>query len=202
MMRIIDISRSLSGDLKSWPGDTAFEFGLPVRRGPKVNVNVGAFRCSTHAGTHADAPFHYSDSATTVDQLSLGLFFGEAEVIDARGSGRIEFTGSSRTPERVLFRTDGWLDTHNFPSSVPTLTDEAITNLRNAGVRLVGVDVPSVDEIDSHSLPNHLALQEAGITIVESLWLKGIDAGRYTFAGFPLNITGADAAPVRAVLIV
>jgi arylformamidase len=149
-----------------------------------------------------DAPFHFSDSATTMDHLSLDLFYGEAEVFDARGSDCIEFTGSKRTPGRVLFRTDAWLEREKFPSSVPTLTDKAIENLKNAGVRLIGVDVPSVDQIDSKDLPRHLALQEAGITIVESLWLEGIDAGRYTFAGFPLNIIGADAAPVRAVLMV
>ena len=72
--------------------------------------------------------------------------------------------------------------------------------LKARGVRLLGVDVPSVDPIESKDLHNHHALAEAGITIVESLDLSHVEEGRYHFAGLPLKIAGGDAAPLRAIL--
>jgi len=49
-------------------------------------------------------------------------------------------------------------------------------------------------------LHNHYALGRAGIAIVESLDLSGVEPGMYNFAAFPLKIAGGDGAPVRAVL--
>jgi arylformamidase len=68
-------------------------------------------------------------------------------------------------------------------------------------VVLLGVDVPSVDELDSKDLPIHRALYQAGITILESLFLADVTPGSYILAAFPLLISGGDAAPARAVLI-
>ena len=65
---------------------------------------------------------------------------------------------------------------------------------------LLGVDLPSVDEIDSKSLQNHNALAQAGLAIVESLDLSDVLPGIYNFAALPLKIAGADGAPARAVL--
>ena len=73
--------------------------------------------------------------------------------------------------------------------------------LRLERVVLVGVDVPSVDELDSKTLDNHHALGRAGVTIVEGLWLDGVAAGRYEFVGLPLKLTRSDGSPLRAVLL-
>ena len=72
--------------------------------------------------------------------------------------------------------------------------------LQEKGVRLLGLDLPSVDLIDAKVLQNHHALGRAGIWIVESLDLSEVAAGLYDFAAFPLKISGGDGAPVRAVL--
>jgi arylformamidase len=68
---LIDISRQLSKSTAHWPGDSPFDFGLPVRRESGNGINVGAFSASTHFGTHLDAPFHFTDSTETIDQLVL-----------------------------------------------------------------------------------------------------------------------------------
>jgi arylformamidase len=67
-------------------------------------------------------------------------------------------------------------------------------------VKLLGLDVPSVDHIEAKVLTNHHALAAAGIAIVESLDLSQVEAGIYHFCALPLRIAGGDAAPVRAVL--
>jgi arylformamidase len=70
----------------------------------------------------------------------------------------------------------------------------------NRGVKLLGLDLPSVDAIDSKDLRNHHALAAADIAIVEGLDLGEAEAGAYLLAALPLKIVGADGAPVRAIL--
>jgi len=65
---------------------------------------------------------------------------------------------------------------------------------------LLGLDLPSVDSIDSKILQTHHALARSGIVIVESLDLAAVEPGIYKFAAVPLKIAGGDAAPVRAIL--
>ena len=72
--------------------------------------------------------------------------------------------------------------------------------LASCGVRLVGLDVPSVDRLQSKDLPIHHALAAAGIHILESLDLRQITPGRYQLIALPLRLDGADGSPVRAVL--
>jgi arylformamidase len=72
--------------------------------------------------------------------------------------------------------------------------------LQKNGVKLLGLDLPSMDEIDSKSLQNHHALARAGVAIVESLDLSEVAAGMYNLAALPLKIAGGDGAPMRAVL--
>jgi arylformamidase len=72
--------------------------------------------------------------------------------------------------------------------------------LHQQGVVLLGLDVPSVDDLDSKALPNHHALCSHGITILEGLNLITAPEGRYELLALPMRIVGADGAPVRAIL--
>ena len=202
MSVLIDISRPLATSTAHWPGDTPFDFSLPVRRQSGNGINVGAFSASTHFGTHLDAPFHFTDSTETIDQLDLGVCYGEALVVDVCGQRLIgpELLPDP-LPKRILLRTDAWLSSGEFPTSIPTLSLDAVRKLAAQSVTLIGVDVPSVDELDSKDLPIHHALYQAGITILESLFLANVTPGIYLLAAFPLLIRGGDAAPARAVLI-
>jgi arylformamidase len=205
-MKIIDISRTLSENLAPWPGDTAFHFELKWKIAAGAAVNVGAVDMGVHNGTHADAFFHFDPKGDTIDRAELNIFFGPALVVDVTGSSIIEISHLDRSQAflreapRLLLRTDAWTDTKIFPKEIPTISRELPRWLQERGVKLLGVDVPSVDAIDSKDLPNHHALAEAGIAIVESLDLTKVDAGRYQFAALPIKIAGGDAAPVRAIL--
>jgi arylformamidase len=80
------------------------------------------------------------------------------------------------------------------------MSPDTICLLVEAGVRLIGVDLPSVDPLDSPLLANHHDLYRGGITILEGLDLTKIAPGRYEMLALPLLIPGADGAPVRALL--
>ena len=67
-------------------------------------------------------------------------------------------------------------------------------------MRLIGVDVPSVDKPDSKALPIHHAINAAGLRIIESLDLSRVDPGDYELIALPILIPGGDGAFVRAAL--
>jgi arylformamidase len=200
---LIDVSRPLAAGTACWPGDVPFAFHLGWTIAAGASVNVGSIESSVHTATHCDAPFHYDDGGPTVDRVPLEVFLGPAWVVDVRGvkSWRDRLTGLEyeATP-RVLFRTGGWPDPTTFPASVPVMEPDLPDWLADRGVKLIGVDLPSVDDLDSKTLPVHHALGRRGITIVEGLWLDAAAAGRYEFIGLPLKLIGADGSPLRAVL--
>jgi arylformamidase len=204
MTRVIDVSRPLAAGTASWPGDTPFAFRLAWKIADGASVNVGSVTTSVHTATHCDAPFHYDAAGPTVERIPPETFLGPCRVVDVRGTGRwrprLEELDFADTP-RVLFRTGGWPDTTRFPDRIPVMEADLPAWLGERGVILIGVDLPSVDELDSKTLDNHHALGRAGVTIVEGLWLDGVPDGRYEFVGLPLKIVGADGAPLRAVLV-
>ena len=211
-MKIWDISRSLTNDLAPWPGDTPFNFELAARLGENAVVNVGAIRMSVHNGSHADAQFHFDNNGPTIERSSLKTYIGEAVVIDlsapfANGADTLitvehlhQFAAQLNQTTRLLLKTNVWLDNSVFPERIPVLADDVPAWLQSQKVRLLGLDLPSVDPIDSKVLQNHHALARCGIAIIESLDLKAVEPGIYKFAGLPLKIAGGDAAPVRAIL--
>lgn len=210
-MKIFDISRSLTNDLAPWPGDTPFRFGLNWKMAEGAAVNVGKIKMGVHNGTHGDAPFHFDPTGETIDAMPLDSYMGDALVVDlsatfSAGAGKIRVTDIEpwahelpRAP-RLLLKTGAWPDSNIFPKEIPVISADVPRWLQERGVKLIGLDIPSVDPIDSKDLANHHALAAAGIAIVESLDLSGIAAGVYHFAALPLKIAGGDAAPVRAIL--
>lgn len=197
---MIDITRPLHAGTPPWPGDTAFSFRLTWQMAAGASVNVGALTMGTHNGTHADAPFHYLPDGVAIDAVDLSVFVGRATVVEVAGISRPELEPAIRRCERVLLKTGAWRDPGVFPRQYPVLQDGVATWLGGLGVRLIGLDVPSVDTVDSTDLPNHRALGAAGIYIIESLDLTGVDPGEYELIALPLKIAGGDASPVRAVL--
>ena len=87
-----------------------------------------------------------------------------------------------------------------FPETIPTLSADVPEYLRRCGIVLLGLDIPSVDSIDSKTLDIHHALHARGIHILESLYLKDVPAGLFELIALPLRLVGADASPVRAIL--
>ncbi|MEX2104600.1 MAG: cyclase family protein [Bacilli bacterium] len=203
-MKIFDITIPMQTSLATWPGDTAFKFQLNWKKTEGASVNVGMLMTSVHSGTHADAPFHFLDDGVTIDAIDLQTYIGPAMVIDVSGRGTItieDFKGIdlSRTP-RVLFKTNSWLDHSTFPTTIAVMSEDVPAFLKDQGVVLIGLDVPSVDLLDSKDLIIHQLLAANHIHILESLLLEKIPQGVYELIALPLKIVGGDGAPVRAIL--
>ena len=209
---IFDISRSLDAQLAAWPGDVGFEFKLNGRITEGSSVNVGMISMSLHNGTHADARFHFEDNGWQMEEAKLEIYLGPAIVADLSekyAGGAMpqmtiedvaEWSNELRAAPRLLLKTNVWRDAQVFPERIPTIARDVPAWLQERGVTLLGFDVPSVDEITSKDLVNHHAIGAAGISIVESLDLSRVPAGRYNFVGLPLKIMGGDGSPIRAIL--
>jgi arylformamidase len=212
-MKIWDISRTLSNDFAEWPGDEPFHYRLTKEIAEGDSVNLGAVTMSVHNGTHADARFHFDPEGESIEKAPLEVYLGRATVVDLaqtflRSKEKHLITLEDLQPyveeiaatSRLLVKTGRWSDSTVFPNQIPVIAADVPVWLQKNGVKLLGVDLPSMDEIDSKSLQNHHALAHAGIAIVESLDLSEVAPGIYNFAALPLKIAGADGAPVRAVL--
>lgn len=202
-MALIDISRSIASSTAVWPGDQSIEWKWTARlEEDESSVNLGAFCTSTHAGTHVDAPFHVTNRGGTVDELPLDVFVGPTDVVSVQESSRIcpEHVRNLRT-SRVLFKTPAsTLSDDSWPDSITALDPDTVHVLKKQDVVLIGTDAPSVDPLESTSLKAHHALVDHGIINIEGLCLKEVPPGCYYLMAFPMNLSNADAAPVRAVL--
>ena len=47
----------------------------------KDRFNAEQIRLNSHTGTHLDAPFHFYPDGTTIDQMDVSLFQGNAVMI-------------------------------------------------------------------------------------------------------------------------
>jgi arylformamidase len=201
---LYDVSRRLDAALAGFPGDAPYRFAWTCTKAGGASCNVGQVSLSVHSGTHVDAPYHFDDAGATADALLLDPYLGPARVADVRGrpvvrSADLEGFDLAATP-RLLLHTGGWPDPARFPDGVCVLAEDVPEWLARRGVVLLGLDVPSVDALDSKTLPVHHALGRHGIAILESLDLSGVPEGVYELIALPLRLAGADGSPVRAVL--
>ncbi|MGE5704929.1 MAG: arylformamidase [Clostridia bacterium] len=204
MRRLIDISQRLDHQIPVWPGDTPFSFSLAWNKEESGSVNVGKISMSTHTGTHIDAPFHFDNEGKRVIQLDPELYVGPARVIHLPEPSLIDIDDlrdvDLKGVTRLLIRTGGWKDRQAFPKSIPFVEPELASYLAGYGVRLIGLDLPSVDPLDSKELHAHHALSQHGIHILEGIVLDDVLPGDYELIALPLPLVEADGSPVRAVL--
>jgi arylformamidase len=208
-MRTYDISLTLSPSLPTWPGDPGIEIEQVEKIEDGSNANVSRINMGVHSGTHIDAPFHFLQEGTPVEQIDLSLLTGRVYVLhlpeeDLITASVLERSQIPPRTRRVLFKTrnsEYWANEEaNFQADFVGLSDDGARYLVKRGVKLVGVDYLSVAPY-TESRPTHEILLEAGVVIVEGLNLTEVSQGRYTLYCLPLKIAGSDGAPARAILI-
>ncbi len=201
---LYDISRTLAPGTAVWPGDTPFGLAWVSRMEQGDSVNVSALTLSPHTGTHADAPLHYNVKGLAMAHVPLDLYIGPALVAELDVPGKIEAEDLAaldlKGAPRLLIKTaagarpdDEWRD------EFPWFSVAAVQWLAQNGVRLIGTDAPSVDEMTSKTLDAHHALDAAGINILENLQLSAVPPGLYELIALPLKLLN-DGSPVRAIL--
>jgi arylformamidase len=203
-MKIYDLSPTISPALKVWPGDTppAREVLMDMNHG--ANLTLSTLRATVHLGSHADAPSHYGAEAPSIEARPLELYLGRCQVM------RVEIPRATRIlpdhlrgtlqAERVLLATGTFPDPNTFNEDFASLSPSLVDYLARHGVRLVGIDTPSVDLFSSKDLPVHHACLRHDMAILEGIDLDGVPEGIYELIALPLKLEGFDASPVRAIL--
>jgi arylformamidase len=205
-MTIYDITRTVSPATHVWPGDTSYSAALVLRRSEGSSVNLTTLTMSAHTGTHADAYYHYEDDGAHPLTMPLDAYVGPARVVTvAKHEGALypqDFGHANLVgAKRLLIHS--WVsdqEDDQWPDEFPYLSVELIEWLAASGVRLIGLDSPSVDAFDSKELPCHHTLKRRNMVNLETLQLRGVPDGNYELIALPLKLDLACGSPVRAIL--
>jgi arylformamidase len=201
-MRWVEASMWLRPGITVWPGDTPFEMRPRGRIAAGGSSNTSILTLGTHLGTHIDAPWHFDEEGRKLDELDPALFFGDGLIIEYPGKQHIppEFLPDKPLAARVLFKTANSLVPEDAPFSPDFIALEAgaAQALVDAGVRLVGIDGPSIAPYKQEGQRTHHILLDNGIPVVENLRLAGVSEGLRPFVALPLPVAHADGAPCRA----
>lgn len=175
-MEIIDISQELlSGSV--FEGDTAPRL-TAIKTVERDGFAVSDLTVCLHNGTHVDAPSHTFSGGKDVCAAELSVFGRVRRVY--RRKRREKFLPSYAVQGRAARRRAG-------------------AKLADMGIKLAGTQQQSFDGKDT--LAVHGIFARAGVYLLENLVLKNVDEGKYFLCALPLKAEGAEASPVRAVLV-
>ncbi len=205
-MKYYDISPLIEGKTPVFPGDKEFERVVSMDFAKGDHLGLSSISTTVHIGAHTDAPNHYHKDGEAIHQRDLSYYMGPCQVVDVRSVGARRITpedikGVTIQAPRVLFKSHSFVHDKPFQTAFTSLSSELIDALAKDGVRLVGIDTPSVDPSDSKDLPSHAALYRNDLAVLEGIDLNEVPAGLYTLLALPLKLRDADASPVRAVLL-
>ena len=195
-MKIYDISQEVFS-CQVYPND-------PKPQKKMINLmekgdlyNLTEFSMCAHNGTHIDAPFHFIKDGKTVDAISLEAFVGMCYVITHFGivseddAKKIMKKAKEENPEaakRILIKG---------PAIVSL---ESAKVFASSGILLLGNESQTVGPIDS-PMAVHQVLLGANVILLEGIRLAEVSEGVYFLNAAPLNLSGADGSPCRALLI-
>jgi arylformamidase len=204
--QILDITPTVNSRLAVFPGDVPFReaFSMETKNGD--HLTLSSIQTTVHLGAHTDAPNHYASGGQAMDQRDLKYYMGPAQVIDvSKADGpRILTKDLKNIPiqaERVLFKTLSFPDPYKWNDDFKSLSAELIDYLFQNKVKLVGIDTPSIDPAQDKELESHQAVLRHDMAILEGIVLSDVAAGLYQLIALPLKLEGADASPVRAILL-
>jgi len=206
-MKIYDISEPISEHTAVFPGDTPFSRQWVMRIEEGRSCNTSTIKMSAHCGTHTDSPLHYENDDTDIASVDLTTYMGRCRVLAVRGEGGPSLVPGSALSsdvlegvDRLLLRTADKHDHSVFDRHFTALGPEAAKALVAAGLRLIGIDTPSMDYADSKELEAHKILRAGNVALLENLDLTDVPEGDYELIALPLRILGSDSSPVRAIL--
>ena len=195
-MKVYDISQEVFG-CKVYPNDPMPE-KIVLKSMQKGDVyNLTAFNMCAHNGTHIDAPFHFIKDGKTIDEICLEVFVGMAYVTEHHGL----VTGNDAT--EIIEKAKK----QNLEASKRILIKgevevslEAAKVFASSGILLLGNEPQTVGPPNA-PMAVHLTLLGANVVLLEGIRLGDVYEGVYFLNAVPLNLSGADGSPCRAVLI-
>ena len=195
-MKIYDISQEVFG-CQVYPDDPK-----PIKKVLKSIeqgdiYNLTEFSMCTHNGTHIDAPSHFIKDGKTVEELSLEALVGMAYVAEHSGviteNDAVEIIKKAKAQnleaaKRILIKGDS------------ELSLEGAKVFASSNILLYGNESQTVGP-ENAPMAVHIELLSADVVLLEGIRLAEVNEGSYFLNAAPLNLSGAEGSPCRAVLI-
>lgn len=195
-MKIYDISQEILG-CQVYPGDPMPKKKVLSSMEKGDLYNLTAFSMCAHNGTHIDAPFHFTKDGKTVDLIDLDTFIGMAYVAEHNGIVSADDATemlekakkqNSDAAKRILIKGEA------------EVSAEAAKVFAESNILLLGNESQTVGP-ENAPMEVHLILLGAGVVLLEGIRLSEVSEGVYFLNTAPLNLSGSDGSPCRAVLI-
>lgn len=209
MKKVIDLSHPITHQMPVFPADPAV--GILTHHHYQNGYFVSQVIFGTHTGTHIDVPIHKIKGGKPVDEVGIDRFMGRACVMDFTFLKPLEeltasqldrYAGKLDGVNAVIIRT-GWgahFGKGDFFTSFSGISEAAVTWLAEHGIRLIGLESPSVNAQRHAEI--HTLLLERDIYIVESLAnVEQVTEEYVELFAVPLKLKGLDGSPVRAFAI-
>lgn len=204
-MKLYDISMSISHDMPVYKNKEDKRPHLRIRQdfssGSAFETRV---EMDSHTGTHLDAPLHMLEDGRTIETLDLASVMTKCKVLDLTACQdavtRNDLASQDiQAGDFILLKTRN-SEYEGFDFAFVFLDKTGAEYLQQQGIVGVGIDALGIER-SQPGHETHKILLNSGIIILEGLRLKDVAPGEYFLCAAPLNIAGAEAAPVRAVLI-
>jgi arylformamidase len=202
---IIDISPLITPSLAVFPGDVPFQRQVSLEFAKGHHLSLSSISTTLHLGAHADAPSHYHPEGLAIDQVNLATYVGPCQVVDMTACQNeitiADVNVYTLTTPRILFKTNSVVDFNQWQNDFCYLSPDLVDWLVTKNIQLIGIDTPSMDHSTSKDLQTHQACYRNRMAILEGLDLREVNPGVYYLVALPLKLQGAEASPIRAVLI-
>jgi arylformamidase len=197
-----DISPTVNERSAVFPGDRAYRRNIAMSF-ESGHLALSSIDTTVHIGAHADAPSHYAVDGGSIDTRDVRRYMGPCQVVSVPSCTRITPTDlpAPVLAPRVLFATNSFRDPNSWQDGFGALSPELVHFLADRGVTLLGIDTPSIDPANDRQMLAHKAVFARDLAVLEGLVLADVPEGVYTLVALPLRLRGADASPVRALLL-
>ena len=195
-MKIYDISQEVFS-CQIYPGDPSPKKEVLSSMNKGDLYNLTSFSMCAHNGTHIDAPSHFIKNGKTVDKISLDSFVGMAYVVEH--DGIITKEDAKAMLEKVRKQNRESIKRILIKGDVE-ISLEAAKVFASSNILLLGSESQTFGPIDA-PMEVHQTLLGADIILLEGIRLLEVKEGVYFLNAAPLNLSGSDGSPCRAILI-
>lgn len=195
-MKIYDISQEVF-NCQIYPGDPKpkKEIINSIEKGDLYNLT--SFSMCAHNGTHIDAPFHFIKNGKTIDKLCLESFIGKTYVVEHQG---IVTKEDAKRIIEIARKKDIEAAKRILIKGNAVVSLDAAKIFASSNLFLLGNESQTVGSEDS-LMAVHIELLGSNTVLLEGICLAEVPEGIYLLNAAPLNLSGSDGSPCRAILI-
>lgn len=204
-MKLYDISLEIYRGMTVYKDKEEKQPKLEVRRSfADGNIYESRICMDLHTGTHLDSPLHVFQEGDSIEKLELKRLITRCRVLDfTYKNGFIsagDFQDKNIVPgEFLLLKTKNSF-INNYSPDFVYLDGDGAHYLVRQKVKGVGIDSLGIERGQPDYI-THKKLLGVEAIVLEGLKLADVEEGEYILIALPLKIRGAEASPIRAILV-